>query len=175
VELQLLQPTSSSASLTGTDAESGTLTPASGRNATLNADVFGPPGHVEKQRIAQESSLLDAMKPTVPSFERQSLLRYGTDNIPNWPTEPARLCLFTTTRVLGLVWNIMVTLLPLLFIAFAIIVHQLNNKSISDWGEQVVAASRLGPTIFPIMFTLLVGRSMKSLARYLMEKGPRSR
>lgn len=105
------------------------------------------------------------------SHEQQSLLLTNLDKVDAGPSEPAQLSPFTVSRILALLWDSILTLLPLLLVVLAITAVRLNNKQLSAWGKSVVAATRLGPTMLPILFTALVGRFTKFLARYLMERG----
>jgi hypothetical protein len=56
-----------------------------------------------------------------------------------------------------------------------IAVVTLNGRAVDGnaFASKVTAAIQLGPTIFPIMFAAISGRSMKMIARYLAEKGTR--
>jgi hypothetical protein len=49
----------------------------------------------------------------------------------------------------------------------------LNGKPTkgSDFGKKVEFAMDLGPTMFPIAFAAICGRSMKMIARFRAERG----
>lgn len=49
----------------------------------------------------------------------------------------------------------------------------LNGKPTegSAFGSKVKFAMNLSPTVFPIVFAAIIGRSMKMIARYMAEKG----
>jgi hypothetical protein len=47
----------------------------------------------------------------------------------------------------------------------------LDGKSVSGWGNNIVRATRLGPSVFPIVFVGLVGRFMRSIALWRAEHG----
>lgn len=170
---------SRSISSANTDAVSENLAPSSERTITpepLSSDtatraIFIPRVRDNEQHITQERNAAVVTVKDEAFHENQLLLHSELDKVPDWPREPARLSPLTVTRTFGLVWDIAVTLLPLLPITLAIASARLDNERISEWGERVIAATRLGPTIFPIIFAALVGRFAKSLARYLLEKG----
>lgn len=69
--------------------------------------------------------------------------------------------------------DIILVLLPLFFILLGVAVVTLNGKPTdhSDFGEKVEFVMDLSPTLFPIVFAAITGRSMKMIARYLAEKG----
>lgn len=167
-------------SLTGVETEAESLTPTSERSTALGqsppdtatAGVSGARAQNGEQSDYQECMYLaDTTKKDGLSCARQSLLSRGTDGTFGWPTESMKLSTFTITCALALLWKVAITLVPLLFIALAAASAQLNNEPISEWGERVIAATRIAPTVFPIIFAALVGRFMRSLARYLAERG----
>jgi ABC-type sugar transport system permease subunit len=47
----------------------------------------------------------------------------------------------------------------------------LDGKSVSRWGNNIVRATLLGPSVFPIVFAGLVGRFMRSIALWRAEHG----
>lgn len=52
-----------------------------------------------------------------------------------------------------------------------ICVALLNKQHKSEWGEKVVETTRITPTVWPILFALIVGNTMKMLARFKAERG----
>jgi hypothetical protein len=47
----------------------------------------------------------------------------------------------------------------------------LDSQPLSPWGQRIVEATKLGPTVYPIIFAGLVGRLMKSMALWRAERG----
>jgi hypothetical protein len=70
-----------------------------------------------------------------------------------------------------LVWDILLCLFPLSFLVLAGLTAQLKGKRVSPFGEKVAEWSLLGPTIFPIFFAAIVGRTMKFAAQWRLERG----
>ncbi|KAF2192698.1 hypothetical protein K469DRAFT_731168 [Zopfia rhizophila CBS 207.26] len=81
----------------------------------------------------------------------------------------------TSIAYLYLVGDVLLVLLPLFFILLGVAVITLHGKPTkgNNFGSKVKFAIQLGPTLFPIIFAAISGRSMKMIARYLAEKGAR--
>jgi hypothetical protein len=71
------------------------------------------------------------------------------------------------------VWDVALPLLPLLFLTFAGAAARLNQQPQSAWGEQVRRAAQLGPSVFPILFAVIVRRTLRMVARWRAERGAR--
>jgi hypothetical protein len=72
---------------------------------------------------------------------------------------------------MALIFDIFLTILPLLFVGLAIAIARLDGQPESDWGYQVTLASTLGPTIWPILFAAVVGSTLQNIALYHAECG----
>ncbi|KAF3040303.1 hypothetical protein E8E12_006936 [Didymella heteroderae] len=110
----------------------------------------------------------------VPSIETKSKIWEPTvHHVPSWPEEARTLKKHTwLTFVYGL-GDLILVIIPLYFILLAIATIFLNGKPTlgNAFGSKVEFAMSLGPTMFPIIFAAISGRSMKMIARYLAEKG----
>ncbi|KAH6884153.1 hypothetical protein B0T10DRAFT_579538, partial [Thelonectria olida] len=75
-------------------------------------------------------------------------------------------------KALGLrwFWNIILTLIPFCFLGLAIVALHLDGQQRSDYGEKAMEMTRLGPTVFPIVFAAIASRFYKCLARWCLEK-----
>ena len=93
--------------------------------------------------------------------------------IESWPEEAKPLKAHTWLTRLYSLGDVILVLLPIYFILLGVAVIILNGKPTagSAFGSKVETAMDLGPTLFPILFAAIVGRSMKMIARYLAEKG----
>lgn len=93
--------------------------------------------------------------------------------ISSWPEEAQKLKQHDWVSWLYFVADIILVLLPVYFILLGVAVITLNGKPVAgnDFASKVTEAIQLGPTLFPIMFAAISGRSMKMIARYLAEKG----
>jgi hypothetical protein len=47
----------------------------------------------------------------------------------------------------------------------------LNNKPISDGGKSLLRAMQLGPTVYPLVFACIAGRTLKTIALWKVERG----
>ena len=87
-------------------------------------------------------------------------------------TSQARRLLSLAVLVTGL-FDFIVALLALAFIVFAALAYVADGKATTTvtYADDLVSASKYGPTIFPILFAAIVGRSVKLIASWQMEKG----
>ncbi|HEY9421337.1 MAG TPA: hypothetical protein VIW92_07985, partial [Thermoanaerobaculia bacterium] len=88
-----------------------------------------------------------------------------------WPPAPARLTRMDYRGYAVLAWDIIITLLPLVFLVFAGVGAKLDGQPLSLWGSQVRSAANLGPTIFPIVFAIQMRRMLRFVARWRAERG----
>ncbi|USP82666.1 uncharacterized protein yc1106_09940 [Curvularia clavata] len=108
-----------------------------------------------------------------PVAPRPKTTEATVTSIPSWPEEAQTLKQHDWISWLYLVADIILVLLPIYFILLGVAVITLNGKAVADndFASKVTQAIQLGPTLFPIMFAAISGRSMKMVARYLAEKG----
>ncbi|KNG44233.1 hypothetical protein TW65_08907 [Stemphylium lycopersici] len=100
------------------------------------------------------------------------------DRVESWPEEARPLKKHTWLTFLYGIGDFIMVLLPVYFIpdpceVLGVAAITLNGKPTkgSDFGKKVESAMDLGPTMFPIVFAAISGRSMKMIARFLAEKG----
>lgn len=74
-------------------------------------------------------------------------------------------------RLLGLAMELFICLLPISFIVLAITAKYLEGHEVSNYGERIKDWSMLAPSIFPLVFAAVIGQSLRSIARYKVEKG----
>ncbi|CAF3622821.1 unnamed protein product [Fusarium graminearum] len=77
------------------------------------------------------------------------------------------------TFFIGWAWDIVLTLIPICFIesaALAIAVVGLDGQKKSDYGQHVLELTRLGPSLYPILFAAVAGRFYRNLARWRLEQ-----
>jgi hypothetical protein len=58
-----------------------------------------------------------------------------------------------------------------MFVALAALAYQLDGNEISDRGRMIQEAILLGPTLFPLAFAALGGRSLKKIALWRAQEG----
>jgi hypothetical protein len=88
-----------------------------------------------------------------------------------WTSEPQSLVRRGWFEVVELVFEVVITLIPLVFLAFAGVAARLNGQPQSAWGDQVRRAADLGPTVFPIVFAVIVRRMVLEAARWRAQRG----
>ncbi|KAH6620097.1 hypothetical protein C7974DRAFT_226221 [Boeremia exigua] len=111
--------------------------------------------------------------PTEGSTAKSKQWQTTVTHVPSWPEEGRALRNHTWLNFFYGIGDIILVLLPVYFILLAVAAATLNGKPTkdNDFGRKVEFAMDLGPTMFPIIFAAISGRSMKMIARYLAEKG----
>jgi len=94
-------------------------------------------------------------------------------NPPDWPSKPQQLEKPSFWSKLAIVWAVLFSCMPLSSLVLGGIAMYLHKRPVVGSNleirtEQVI---RLGPTIFPILFAALVGRTFKNIARLTAERG----
>ncbi|KAI9819460.1 MAG: hypothetical protein M1827_006908 [Pycnora praestabilis] len=76
--------------------------------------------------------------------------------------------------ILDIVTSISMIAITLPLFAFAFVVHRLNNKTVDEghWKTLHDIANKLA-TIFPIIFALVIGRTIRKIAAWKLERGAR--
>ncbi|RMZ72282.1 ATP binding [Pyrenophora seminiperda CCB06] len=97
----------------------------------------------------------------------------NVERVESWPEEARPLKKHTWLSYLYGVGDLILVVLPVYFILLGVAAITLNGKPTkgSEFGKKVEFAMTLGPTMFPILFAAISGRSMKMIARFLAEKG----
>ncbi|KAJ2902875.1 hypothetical protein MKZ38_010686 [Zalerion maritima] len=101
-----------------------------------------------------------------------SFPQHAVPAIHGWPRRPQRIQLSQVTLLVSLVVDVPLTIVSLLFFVLSIAAVLLKDRPTTDSTAQFVSeATKLGPTVFPILFAALVGRALKHIARFKAERG----
>ncbi|KAM6515727.1 hypothetical protein FALCPG4_013940 [Fusarium falciforme] len=92
------------------------------------------------------------------------------DAFADWHPAPGRLHSQDVVFWIGWIWDIILTLVPLCFIALPIVAVYLDGQQPSDYGERVVELTRLSPSIYPILFAAIASRFYKNVSRWCLER-----
>ncbi|CAG8574336.1 12546_t:CDS:10, partial [Acaulospora colombiana] len=90
--------------------------------------------------------------------------------IPNWPG-PQKLEATCGKRILNGIGYILFLVPPLIFLVLVLSAIGLHSKGASPFGKFVIQACLLGPTVFPIAFSAILGWCLKTYGRYKSERG----
>ncbi|KAF1941565.1 hypothetical protein EJ02DRAFT_347536 [Clathrospora elynae] len=126
------------------------------------------------RRQALDSVAEETVPTSLPSAGTKSKTWETTgERVESWPEEARPLKKHTWLSYLYGIVDLLLVLLPIYFILLGSATASLNGKLTKGnaFGTKVEFAMELGPTIFPIVFAAISGRSMKMIARYLSEKG----
>lgn len=88
-------------------------------------------------------------------------------------TRPRKLRRWTGAKTFAAIVDVILCLVPVSFLVLAGLVGQLEGKPVDEYGTHIQRWSLLGPTIFPIFFAAIVGRTMKFVAQWKLEQGTR--
>jgi len=147
-------------------------------NEPFLVDDGADDGHDKSEaNAASTSDSLFSKTPCIHTRDVSSTSEVDSyEHVPaHWPSEPRKLEGHTFLSVLILVWDILLSLTPILFITLAGVSLYLHNRPIGTSRLETTTqhAIQLGPTIFPILFAALAGRTLKTIARFSAERGAR--
>ncbi|KAI5360678.1 hypothetical protein Slin15195_G085940 [Septoria linicola] len=68
--------------------------------------------------------------------------------------------------------DVLIALTPLYFVGFCVAVYHRNGTLANSWTNQAIfQMGKLNPTIFPIIFVLIISKFIKAIANWKLEKG----
>lgn len=92
--------------------------------------------------------------------------------VPGWPDRPLPLTQTRMARSISIALDSFLLIFALLFLALVVGALAVSGRGIGDSsGELIEEAMRLGPTVYPIVFSALMGRALKTIGRCKSEKG----
>jgi hypothetical protein len=91
----------------------------------------------------------------------------ATTTITNWPTSPRSLHKSKT----ALFGEIALLIFPIAFMGLAATAWSFDQKRTSEGGKTLQRIMLFGPTLFPLAFAALGGRSLRNIARWKAERG----
>lgn len=85
-----------------------------------------------------------------------------------WPSSPRPLSEKSFFTYLYIVGDVLIALVPIAFIVLCILSARLHDTPTQNntLGQRVTQATQLGPTLFPIVFAAIAGRTLKLIARF---------
>ncbi|KAJ2902878.1 hypothetical protein MKZ38_010689 [Zalerion maritima] len=93
---------------------------------------------------------------------------------PSWPTQPQPLENAGLPFALSLTVDVFLSAAAVVFFVLGIAALLMSGRLTTDNAAQLtVQFTKLGPTIFPILFAALVGRALRHIGRYKAEQGVR--
>ncbi|KAK6007538.1 hypothetical protein QM012_004352 [Aureobasidium pullulans] len=97
------------------------------------------------------------------------------DEIQGWPQRPRKLRNRSVPSILSSISDVLIALIPVSFVVLAAFAAKLAGQPIerNGLGRNVKRITQLRPTVFPIIFAAIAGRSLKTLTRYYAERGMR--
>ncbi|KAF2827174.1 hypothetical protein CC86DRAFT_369384 [Ophiobolus disseminans] len=87
--------------------------------------------------------------------------------VTGWPIGPQRI----TSAPIWIIGDLLLLLLPIAFLVLAAFAYKLDGEELSDRGRKIQQAILLGPTLFPLAFAALAGRSLKKIALWRAQEG----
>ncbi|KAK2774983.1 hypothetical protein FQN52_000195 [Onygenales sp. PD_12] len=90
-------------------------------------------------------------------------------DIAKWPQEGRTLKRNACNDKFLTALETVLATIPTLFLVLGILAIRLDGKQISGYGEKIVQATKLGPSIFPIVFAAIVGNMLRRYALWRVE------
>ncbi|KAH7128259.1 hypothetical protein B0J11DRAFT_578491 [Dendryphion nanum] len=88
-------------------------------------------------------------------------------------SEPRSLRSASDSKAWWIIKDVILLGLPACFLALGIVAYRLDGENVSEWGHKVLAATRLGPTLFPVFFAAIASSAVRIIARQAVERGER--
>ncbi|KXT06815.1 hypothetical protein AC578_7250 [Pseudocercospora eumusae] len=104
------------------------------------------------------------------------LLRQTTSNIKGWPTAPKAVNTTALSFLSESLIDVALLVFSVLFLGFALAVISFDQKETAEWPRVktlLYRASRVGPSVFPILFACVIGRVAHTTLLWRLEKGER--
>ncbi|KAK2808768.1 hypothetical protein FQN50_004440 [Emmonsiellopsis sp. PD_5] len=113
----------------------------------------------------------DDLGPAETESERvaEATNRFPLFEIAKWPREGRTLKRNARSDKFLTALEIVLAIIPTLFLVLGILAIRLDGKQISDYGEKIVQGTKLGPSIFPIVFAAIVGNMLRRYALWRVE------
>lgn len=73
----------------------------------------------------------------------------------------------------ALTWEALGIAISVLFLVLGACVAHLQGKTESDWSKRVVQATRIAPSVWPILFSGVLGNAVRRFAGWRVERGIR--
>ncbi|KAJ5622997.1 hypothetical protein N7490_011602 [Penicillium lividum] len=90
-------------------------------------------------------------------------------SVTGWPHRAAKLRNNACSDKMSTLVDLILACVPLAFLVFAILAIRLNKDEISSYGEEIVQAAKLSPSIFPIVFAAIAGNMLRNYALWRAE------
>ena len=101
--------------------------------------------------------------------------RDSTQGVPSgWPVGPQPLHNSLADTIFDFIYDVTIVALSLVFLVFGLLVKQYDGASVDQHKgltRGLIEATKYGPTIFPILFAAVVGRALKGLLSWRLERG----
>ncbi|KAF3053856.1 hypothetical protein E8E11_011196 [Didymella keratinophila] len=120
-----------------------------------------------RKQSKQEGASYSAVEVDADSIDAPNNARNHFATPSGWPVRAERVSRY---RVWMLIDGILLVL-PVAFIALAVIAVKLDGKDVSPYGKHVQEAILLGPTIYPLVFAAVGGRALRKIALWRAGEG----
>ncbi|KAL4906290.1 hypothetical protein BDW74DRAFT_177306 [Aspergillus multicolor] len=133
-----------------------------------------PPSSDEIESVPAEADEIP------PQYDMEETITSGRTSISTppsaqvyvyrWPVEPKELRSNARSDTSSLSFDVILALIPIIFLALAITAIRLDGDDVSDYGAKVIQTTKLAPSVFPIVFAAIVGSMMRSYALWRAER-----
>lgn len=79
--------------------------------------------------------------------------------------------LWTGLPVYALTWEILGIIISILFLILGAFVAKLKDQNETEWSKTVIQATRVAPSIWPILFSGVLGNAVRRFANWRVEHG----
>ncbi|KAJ4314096.1 hypothetical protein N0V94_006610 [Neodidymelliopsis sp. IMI 364377] len=103
-----------------------------------------------------------------PHYTYKSVDTFGTDNSDS---NAATRVLWKGIPVYALTWELLGVVIAVLFLILGAFVTNLRGQTESEWSKRVLQATRVAPSVWPILFSGVLGNTLRRFANWRAERG----
>lgn len=116
----------------------------------------------------------DLADKVTPVGNKSPHYRYeSVDTTDKSASENAAHVLWKGIPAYALTWELLGILILVLFLILGAFVVSLRGQTESEWSKRIIQATRIAPSIWPILFSGVLGNAVRRFANWRVERGIR--
>lgn len=95
----------------------------------------------------------------------------SVNNSDKSTSENAAHVLWKGTPAYALTWELLGIIISILFLVLGAFIVSLRGQMESKWSKQIIQATRIAPSVWPILFSGVLGNAVRRFANWRAERG----
>lgn len=92
-------------------------------------------------------------------------------NTSDTPPDSSKHVLWKGLSVYAMTWEVLGIVISILFLVLGACVANLKGRTESEWSTRIIQATRIAPSIWPILFSGVLGNAVRRFANWRVEHG----